>query len=205
MMATWSSITTALPSGIRAPGVTNHSISPMRSAFGPAGWDCNPHGSQAFLRLPPQKAIRWGEPWRVRSIAPTTSRKSAIGSQASTAWSTSSAKAAWASCSSRSTKCSIKKSSSSFSMALLRDQATNASSVKPNRQRRSNTRTSRAFSTSVRIFQAPYLVMERLRGHDLKVELTRRGPLPVAEAVTMVCEALAGLGVAHSVGIVHRA
>jgi serine/threonine protein kinase len=51
---------------------------------------------------------------------------------------------------------------------------------------------------------APYIVMEYLRGSDLSALVKQRGPLPVNTATEyglQVCEALAE---AHSVGIVHR-
>ena len=51
---------------------------------------------------------------------------------------------------------------------------------------------------------APYLVMELLEGGDLAAELTRRGPLPVAEAVGYVLQACRGLAEAHAQGIIHR-
>ncbi|MBI4917951.1 MAG: serine/threonine protein kinase [Acidobacteria bacterium] len=50
----------------------------------------------------------------------------------------------------------------------------------------------------------PFLVMEKLRGGTLRAELAARGPLPIAEAVGIVRQALAGLGVAHAAGLVHR-
>ncbi|WP_437578181.1 serine/threonine-protein kinase [Sorangium sp. So ce887] len=49
-----------------------------------------------------------------------------------------------------------------------------------------------------------YLVMERLEGGTLREELERRGPLPVAEAIEVTRQVLAGLSAAHRVGIVHR-
>ncbi|MBI3206910.1 MAG: protein kinase [Myxococcales bacterium] len=49
-----------------------------------------------------------------------------------------------------------------------------------------------------------YLVMERLRGRSLGEELARRRPIPVAQAVGWVMQALAGLEVAHAAGLVHR-
>jgi serine/threonine-protein kinase len=51
---------------------------------------------------------------------------------------------------------------------------------------------------------APYLVMEYLHGQDLRRELSRRGPLPVAVAVDWVLQACAGLAEAHRHGLVHR-
>ncbi|WP_437725411.1 serine/threonine-protein kinase [Sorangium sp. So ce861] len=50
----------------------------------------------------------------------------------------------------------------------------------------------------------PYLVMERLEGRTLGEELARRGSLPVAEAIDLVRQVLAGLSAAHRVGLVHR-
>jgi len=50
----------------------------------------------------------------------------------------------------------------------------------------------------------PYMVLEYLEGTDLAVLLDRRGPLPVAEAVDYVLQALEALAQAHSAGIVHR-
>lgn len=50
----------------------------------------------------------------------------------------------------------------------------------------------------------PYMVMERLVGHDLARELKQRGPLPIGEAVDFVLEALEGIAEAHAVGIIHR-
>ncbi|OIK24827.1 protein kinase domain-containing protein [Streptomyces malaysiense] len=49
----------------------------------------------------------------------------------------------------------------------------------------------------------PYLVMEYVEGATL-AEALRRGPLPVAEAVTVACAALDALGHSHERGIVHR-
>jgi len=50
----------------------------------------------------------------------------------------------------------------------------------------------------------PYLVMEYLDGEDLARVLTRRGPLPIAEAVDFVLEACEAVAEAHALGIVHR-
>ncbi len=50
----------------------------------------------------------------------------------------------------------------------------------------------------------PYLVMERLQGCTLGVELRRRGALPWVEAVEITCQLLAGLEAAHGAGVVHR-
>jgi eukaryotic-like serine/threonine-protein kinase len=51
---------------------------------------------------------------------------------------------------------------------------------------------------------SPYLVMEKLEGRDLRAEVVARGPLPVAEAVSLARQALAGLAAAHAIGVVHR-
>ncbi len=51
---------------------------------------------------------------------------------------------------------------------------------------------------------APYMVMEYLRGRDLKEVSVRRGALPVMEAVDFVLQACDALAEAHSLGIVHR-
>ena len=50
----------------------------------------------------------------------------------------------------------------------------------------------------------PFFVMERLRGRTLSVELRRRAPLDVTEAIGIVAEVLDGLSAAHAIGIVHR-
>lgn len=51
---------------------------------------------------------------------------------------------------------------------------------------------------------APYMVMEYLRGQDLKEVSMRRGPLPVVEAVDYLLQACDAVAEAHSLGIVHR-
>lgn len=50
----------------------------------------------------------------------------------------------------------------------------------------------------------PYFTMERLRGRTLTEELRARGRLPVAEAIEIAVQVLAGLGAAHEHGMVHR-
>jgi serine/threonine protein kinase len=50
----------------------------------------------------------------------------------------------------------------------------------------------------------PYMVMEFLEGHDLQVELDRRGRLPYAEAVDVVLQACSAMIAAHQIGIIHR-
>lgn len=50
----------------------------------------------------------------------------------------------------------------------------------------------------------PYFVMELLPGRDLRAEIQRRGALPPVEALSLVEQALAGLGAAHAAGVVHR-
>lgn len=51
---------------------------------------------------------------------------------------------------------------------------------------------------------SPYFVMEYLEGRDLRAELRRRGPLPIAEAAAYLVQACRGIRVAHELGIVHR-
>ncbi|MCU0693488.1 MAG: serine/threonine protein kinase [Polyangiaceae bacterium] len=51
---------------------------------------------------------------------------------------------------------------------------------------------------------SPYMVMEYLEGHDLRVELRRRSVLPAHEAVDYVLQSCAAMGEAHAAGIVHR-
>ncbi len=51
---------------------------------------------------------------------------------------------------------------------------------------------------------APFLVMEYLEGCDLEELLTVEGPLPLAEVVDYLLQALEALAHAHSVGLVHR-
>ena len=50
----------------------------------------------------------------------------------------------------------------------------------------------------------PYLAMEKLEGVTLRQEVQSRGPLPVAEAIALVLQVLAGLTAAHAAGIIHR-
>jgi serine/threonine-protein kinase len=49
-----------------------------------------------------------------------------------------------------------------------------------------------------------FLVMERLYGRTLDLELRRRGQLPIHEAVGVALNILAGLEVVHAAGFVHR-
>ncbi|HRI67011.1 MAG TPA: serine/threonine-protein kinase, partial [Polyangium sp.] len=49
-----------------------------------------------------------------------------------------------------------------------------------------------------------FLVMERLRGRNLREELEERKVLPVLEAMNIVRQSLQGLAAAHDAGIVHR-
>jgi serine/threonine-protein kinase len=51
---------------------------------------------------------------------------------------------------------------------------------------------------------APFIVLEYLEGCDLDSYLTKRGPLPIDEAVEYVLQACAGLSEAHAARIVHR-
>ncbi|HEX6275450.1 MAG TPA: protein kinase [Polyangiaceae bacterium] len=50
----------------------------------------------------------------------------------------------------------------------------------------------------------PYFVMERLFGEDLRMLLTREGPLPVRRAVALLLDVCRGLAVVHAAGLVHR-
>jgi serine/threonine-protein kinase len=50
----------------------------------------------------------------------------------------------------------------------------------------------------------PYIVMELLRGEDLRARIRRMGRLPQAEAAHVVAQTLRGLHRAHEAGIVHR-
>ncbi|HKO90458.1 MAG TPA: serine/threonine-protein kinase, partial [Polyangiaceae bacterium] len=51
---------------------------------------------------------------------------------------------------------------------------------------------------------APYMVMEHLRGRDLKEVSARRGPLPLNDAVDYLLQACDAVAEAHSLGIIHR-
>lgn len=49
-----------------------------------------------------------------------------------------------------------------------------------------------------------YLVMEYLEGSPLSELLLARAPLPLSEAVALLCEVLDALSAAHAVGVIHR-
>ncbi len=51
---------------------------------------------------------------------------------------------------------------------------------------------------------APFLVMELLRGEDLRAIVKRRGPLPASETVLLLSQAALALDKTHAAGIVHR-
>ncbi|MBI4865818.1 MAG: serine/threonine protein kinase [Candidatus Wallbacteria bacterium] len=51
--------------------------------------------------------------------------------------------------------------------------------------------------------QHPYIVMELVRGHDLR-KLFDRGPLPVPTALSIAAGMMAGLAAAHDAGVIHR-
>jgi len=53
-------------------------------------------------------------------------------------------------------------------------------------------------------YNAAYMVMGFVDGETFHGMLARRGPIPAEEAVPMFCQALAGIGYAHRLGIVHR-
>jgi serine/threonine protein kinase len=50
----------------------------------------------------------------------------------------------------------------------------------------------------------PYMVMEYLEGLDLEQVLAQRGPLPAAEVVDWLMQALEAVAQAHALGIIHR-
>jgi serine/threonine-protein kinase len=50
----------------------------------------------------------------------------------------------------------------------------------------------------------PYLAMELLSGNDLDAEVSRRGALPIEEAIDYMVQAALGLAELHTQGIVHR-
>ncbi|HVT06877.1 MAG TPA: serine/threonine-protein kinase [Polyangia bacterium] len=54
------------------------------------------------------------------------------------------------------------------------------------------------------IDDTPFIVMEYLRGIDLKTLIATRGPLPCREAVGLLLQACEGVAEAHDLGIVHR-
>ncbi|HTA93356.1 MAG TPA: serine/threonine-protein kinase [Polyangiaceae bacterium] len=51
---------------------------------------------------------------------------------------------------------------------------------------------------------APYLVMERLIGEDLRCLLAHCAPLPIPRAVSLICDACEGVAAVHRAGLVHR-
>jgi serine/threonine-protein kinase len=51
---------------------------------------------------------------------------------------------------------------------------------------------------------APYLVMERLQGQNLRELLKEVGPLVPARAVALIADACLGLGAVHQTGLIHR-
>lgn len=50
----------------------------------------------------------------------------------------------------------------------------------------------------------PYLVMDLLRGEDLRALLGREGALPIPRAVNLVWEACQGIAAVHALGLIHR-
>ncbi len=51
---------------------------------------------------------------------------------------------------------------------------------------------------------APFMVMEHLDGNDLAQVVRKKGPLPIASAVTFMLQVCEVLAEAHALGIVHR-
>ncbi|MDS4031460.1 MAG: serine/threonine-protein kinase [Candidatus Contendobacter sp.] len=51
---------------------------------------------------------------------------------------------------------------------------------------------------------APYIVMEYVKGRELRDYLKERKPLPLTHAVAVITQVLRALGHAHAVGVVHR-
>ncbi len=62
----------------------------------------------------------------------------------------------------------------------------------------------RVLDVSSTVDGTPYIVMEYLQGADLAAELTRRGTIPIEEAVDLVLATCEAIAVAHKLGIVHR-
>ncbi len=52
--------------------------------------------------------------------------------------------------------------------------------------------------------EAPYILMEFLRGEDLGQRLAREGTLKPQEAIEVITQACHGLAVAHRAGVIHR-
>jgi len=50
----------------------------------------------------------------------------------------------------------------------------------------------------------PYLVMDLLKGEDLRALLERDGPLPIRRAASLIWEACQGVAAVHQAGLVHR-
>ncbi|MBI5497896.1 MAG: serine/threonine protein kinase [Deltaproteobacteria bacterium] len=62
----------------------------------------------------------------------------------------------------------------------------------------------RVYDSGVSSDGMPFLVMEMLRGHDLRQELRRGKPLALPRAVGIATQALKALHVAHQQGMIHR-
>jgi eukaryotic-like serine/threonine-protein kinase len=50
----------------------------------------------------------------------------------------------------------------------------------------------------------PYIAMELMTGETLKDLVDRKGPLPAAEAIRLILDAIDGLMEAHRIGVIHR-
>jgi serine/threonine-protein kinase len=64
--------------------------------------------------------------------------------------------------------------------------------------------TAQVFDVDATAEGVPFIVMELLHGHDLSVELERRGPMPVVEAVDCAIQVARAMAEAHANGVIHR-
>jgi serine/threonine protein kinase len=62
----------------------------------------------------------------------------------------------------------------------------------------------RIFDMDVTTSGQPFIVMELLRGCDLKERISESGPLSIEDTATLVRQCCAALGRAHALGVVHR-
>ncbi len=52
--------------------------------------------------------------------------------------------------------------------------------------------------------ERPFIVMERLRGHNLRDEIANEGPMNAGRLLPIFCDALVALGEAHELGVMHK-